>query len=116
MTRITDNQQLIMLVREQLSRVSRSKIAKSNKVKNDGRPVQTAGVSAAKQLAESGEFSVEELQRSVVQGLLTEEFGDGILNDARFQQAIDQIAQIIRDDPESSKLMQDSLRQLGVPE
>jgi hypothetical protein len=44
------------------------------------------------------------LKRAVIEDILTDQFGTALLNDARFQQVIDQVTEAIEADPEGAAI------------
>lgn len=116
MTRIDSNQQLIQLVRQQLSRVSRAKVARSAKLKNTTSRSPTTGISTTQQLSESGDFTEEEMQRALVHGILVEEFGESLINEAQFQQIVDRITRQLQQDEDSAALTKAALGDFAKPD
>ncbi len=113
MTRIDQNQQLIALVRQQLSQVSRARIARTAKVRNDKSSDSTHDVGKIRKLAAREGISEEEMQRALVQGILIEEFGEGVINDAKFQQIVDRITGLLQADDRAAVLLQQSVQRLS---
>jgi len=112
MTRITNNHALMALVRQQLSKVSRAKSSGIAKISSHGASKKSNGISSIRRLSKTDDFSDEELARAVVQTLLADEFGDGLVNDAKFQQVVDRITRIITEDPQTKSLMEKSLQEM----
>ena len=112
-TRIDQNQQLIALVRQQLGQVSRAKVARTAKNKNNTSSDSIHDVGRLRKLAAREGISDEAMQRALVQGILTEEFGEGLINDAQFQQVVDRITRLLQADERTMALLQHSVRQLS---
>lgn len=111
MTRITKSDQLAILLRQQLSQLSRRKTSSTGSAK--GQSVKSgSGLSRVQQIAASNGFSDSDVQRALIQGLLEEELGDGLMNDAKFQQLINRVHSIIRDDPDALMVLKESVKQL----
>ncbi len=108
MTRIDNNQQLIAIVRQQLERASKAKIERTPKVA----PSTSKEVTGAKRLSQLEGFNEDELSRALVESILTEEFGEGLINEAQFQQIVDKITKQLKSDGESAKLISDTLLEL----
>lgn len=114
MTRITSNLDLVRLVQQQLNKVARAKRNRTSKVKSGSNSSQPQGLAAVQKLAEVGSYSDDELKRALVQGLLAEEFGEGLINDSQFQQVVDKVTKLISQNPETDALLRDSISQLAA--
>lgn len=112
MTRISNNDQILLLLRQQLLRLSGEKPAQ--RASKAGNKVHTDKVAVArlKALASVEEFGDDEFERTLVQGLLTDEFGEAIINDPRFQQLVDKVWKIIASDEQSRRLFADAKKEL----
>lgn len=96
MTRITGAEQVLMLLRERLARgtgaggtVRRNPLARGERAPLD-RLRAMVGFDA---------LDPDERRRAVVQGLLIEELGEGVANDAGFQSVLGDVMRIIGDMP-----------------
>jgi hypothetical protein len=68
---------------------------------------QRAGaVERTRVLAESGEIGDAVIERTLISGLLEEEFGANFVNDAQFQKVVDDVRAAIAGDPDGRLLMQ----------
>lgn len=113
MTRITNSDQLAILLRQQIGQLLRKTTsAKGKTAKGERNQFAVSDLSRIQQIAASEEFGESEVQRALIQSLLVEELGEGLMNEAKFQQLIDRVHAIIRDDQDSARLLKDSVRQV----
>lgn len=113
MTRISNVDQVLMLLRQQLQR-----LGKSDRARKSG----ATGASAAERrqpamgrieaVMRTDRLSEDELGRSLVAALLVDEFGEGPANDHKFRQVADEVYRIISADPQAKKVLGDALRTL----
>lgn len=112
MTRITNADQVVIILRNQLQRMQST----PKKQKTDSKKTRdTEGenpLDRLKSLAESEQFSDAEMHRALVQSILTHEFGTEISNDPKFQSIISQISQLLGSDDDTKQLMQSALSEL----
>lgn len=110
MTRISNADQVLLRLHEQLRRLGKDRIARGG----------AAGVRESRQepavrlraLAARGGVSQEELGRTVVRSLLADQFGDTIGNDPAFDVIADDVARIIADSESGRALLDRALAQL----
>lgn len=113
MTRITNTDKLVMLLQERLKAASRKgKDVKTAKTGKTVAPAKSGDVALARELANAG-HDENDTHHALIQGILSQEFGDRLVNDANFQQIVGQVVEIIKRDPEMRKHLQNSLRELG---
>ncbi|MEO1045890.1 MAG: hypothetical protein AAFX04_10655 [Pseudomonadota bacterium] len=105
MTRIDQNQQLIALVRQQLERLSKTRKAVRPKTSAGDGSADSDRLSALQRLDALKQAAPERLHRALIEGLLLEEFGDGVANDARFQNVVDRVLMLLRSDAETQRLL-----------
>lgn len=106
MTRINNTEHILLLIGQQLQRLSDTKRSKKTA---KGAHLQKASRTAAERLrsiARSGDVSDDDFNRSFIQGLLTDEFGEALINDPRFQKMTETILQIITSDRASKELLE----------
>jgi len=92
----------------------RARAANSEKSSNAS-PVDTRQAHAPSGLAAFVSQSTttdHEARRALVEQLLANQFGNELLNQARFQQIIDQVTAVLEADPELSGMMAEVLRDL----
>ena len=112
MTRISNNDQILLLLRQQLQRIAGDKQTRRSSKIGSKSQVEKAAVARLKALARLEEFGDDEFERTLVQGLLTDEFGEGIINDPRFQRIVDQVWKIIASDEQSRHLFAEAKQEL----
>jgi hypothetical protein len=111
MTRITSSDQVLVLLREQLRRLGRGAAGASARSARTGDTAAPA-MARMKALAERDSVGEEELRRTLVRALLTEELGDALANEPALQNVFDDVARIIGTSPEGAELLDRALRQL----
>jgi hypothetical protein len=114
LTRISNVDQVLLLLREQLERASRHRGAERS-----DKAVRTQNVTArplerAKALAAFDGMEPNEVRRTVVRGLLVEAFGEGAANDPAFQAVVDDVFRIITEMPGGSALIDQAVDQLRI--
>jgi hypothetical protein len=112
MDRIGTVDQVLLLLREQLRKTGRARdTGKNQRVarmdRSAARPLERV-----RALAALDALDPEDKRRAVVRGLLTEEFGDGIGNDAALQTMVDEVVRIIDAAPGGRELMDRAVAQL----
>lgn len=110
MTRITNADQVLMLLRSHLQRAERSR--RSSKPVGAETSRRTA-LERVQDIAAAQQSSEEDLHRALVAGILAEEFGPGFANDARFQDMVSTIIDIISRDDQSRDLFSKAIAQLS---
>ena len=112
MTRITNVDQVLLLIRQQLQRLSTGSGAPARKARNvQNGPRQTAlgRLSALNRLQDLPET---DLENSLVRALLTDEFGDRLANDPRFLRVAGEVSRIIAGDEEARDLLRQAVRRI----
>jgi hypothetical protein len=106
-TRITNADQVLILLRSHLQRAQRARGAAK-----PARAGKRSAVGRVQQMASEAQLSQADLKRALVAGVLTEEFGPTIASTARFQQLVDDVLAIIERDGASAVLLRDAMSQL----
>jgi|CXWL01.1.fsa_nt_gi hypothetical protein len=109
MTRITNSDQIFVLLRAYLQRGERA-TTKGQPAPSE--KTTSTPLSRAKRLAMAEDLSEGETERALVAGLLAEEFGEGFANEARFQVLVTDVLQIIRSDEAARQVMLMALARL----
>ncbi|MEI9851962.1 MAG: hypothetical protein WDN24_15270 [Sphingomonas sp.] len=112
MTRIGTVDQVLLLLREQLQRAGRARPGARGEAparldRAAGRPLERV-----RALAALDALDPEEVRHAVVRGLLTEEFGDGIGNDAALQTMVDRVVRTIDETPGGRELIDRAVAEL----
>jgi len=108
MTRITNAEQVLMLLRAHLERAQRS--GKKRTTSRNSRP---GPLERVQQLASAEGLSETDLARALIAGLLTEEFGPAFAVEPRFQTMVEDVRQLIDRDENGRALMRRALAQLA---
>jgi len=111
MTRITNADQVLILLRAHLERMRA--VARTGKAEAaKGKPAPRQGpIERMQELTDTG-LSEAQFERALISGLLTEEFGAGLANEPRFQQIIDEVTVAIRRDPDGQNLLRQAIANL----
>jgi len=109
MTRIGNVDQVLLLLREQLQRAGKERQAAR---KSRAGPAAPRPLDRVRALAAMDSLNDDELRRAVVRGILTEEFGEGVGNDAALQAIIDDVVRIIGETPGGPDLIGRAVAQL----
>ena len=114
MSGVTTVDQALLLLRAELQRMA--KTTKSAKPARSARADGTGAtmVDRVRQLAAVRSLSDEEFGRALIANLLADEFGDGLVNDVRFQTLAGDVDRLIRDDANGRAVLDRAVRQLRV--
>lgn len=110
MTRITNADQVLLLLQSHLQRAQRGErrtVSPSSRVSTQQTPLERVQT-----LARQDDLPDSEIGRALIRGLLLHEFGSGVANDAKFQGMIDELLATIRRDEAMSRLLDSAVRQL----
>lgn len=99
MTRITNVDHLVLLLRQRLN--ERAQRTSAQKSAAPGRVDQRTGVQALSSIEEVDDRT---LRRALIQDVLAEHFGRALLNEAEFQQIVDRVTSALEEDRDASKL------------
>lgn len=112
MTRITNTEHVLLLLRGHLERTQRTR-RKHSKTGAVTRKDGQRGVERAQAIAGSQAADEADIERAVIAGLLADEFGDALANDPQFHQVVEQIAAIIGRDDAGQTLLRRAIAQLA---
>jgi hypothetical protein len=112
MTRISNADQVLLLLHEQLDRLARKRSAGSTRARSPsvGTPEPMARLRA--RAAQEG-IAEEDLKRALVRGLLAQQLGDAIANDPAFEVIAGDVARMIGESEEGRALLDRALIQLN---
>ena len=113
MTRINQVDQVLMLLRQQLQRMEKAK--RRPQAGSAARAGTPSAVRRPAALARIDSLSPEDLEQSLIRALLTEEFGEALASDARFQKVVADVHRIIAADRETRQLLRQAVEQLKQP-
>lgn len=111
MTRITNVDQVLLQLRQQLQRLSRN--AQSVHATKSGSTVPAIRRSALRRIVELDRFddlTGEEFERALIRALLIDEFGEAVANEPKFQQLSNDVFRIISSDRPTRELLQRAAR------
>lgn len=111
MTRVSQADQVLLLLRERLQRMDRARAERGGRAggPRGATPRPLARLQAMPSLGELGD---EEFRRTLVRAVLAEQLGDGIANDPSFQALTDEIFRIIAESDEGRTLIDRAAAQL----
>ncbi len=94
--KVAGSDHVLLLLREKLARLSLEQADKARRTagKGDPRPVDRL-----RAMAGFDALGEDERRRAVVHGLLTEELGEAVANDAAFAAVLDEVLRIVGDMP-----------------
>ena len=102
---VSNADQLVRLLRQQLVERSRAKstkkLQKNKSAQNDS--VDRLSAVAGEVVRAGGQD--QQLRHLLVEQLLSEQFGSALTNEPRFQQVVDQVSEIMSADPAISELL-----------
>lgn len=110
MTRISNADHVLLLLREQLQKIGQSRkerTSRSGTVRGASTPRPIARLQAMGSLEDGEEF-----RRTLVRAILTEEMGEAMANDPSFQAVVDNVYRMISASPDGQELIDRAGRQL----
>jgi hypothetical protein len=111
MTRISQSDHLLALLREQLRRVDRGRAGPVSPTSRAGSATPPARA-RMKALASLDSLEEEEVRRALVRALLTEQLGDGVAGDPGLQTIFDEVYRIISESSEGRALLERAAGQI----
>ena len=113
MTSISNVDQVLTLLRQQLQRTGKSDQArKTGKTRNKDAETRKPAADRIEEISRSASLSDEELARNLVAAMLIDEFGEGVANDHRFQRLAGDVYRIIAADPDVRELLRSALKHI----
>ena len=94
MTRVSSSEHVLLLLRERLQRMERGRAGAAARSGRGSGPT-AAPMARLKALSELDQLADEDLRRTLVRSLLSEELGEAIANDPNFQTVADDVFRII---------------------
>lgn len=116
MTRISNVDQVLMLLRQQLQRLGKSERSAKGSgtaaTRAERRPPAPTRIEA---VLRDTPLSEEDLARTLIQAMLVDEFGEAVANDHKFQNVSAEVYRLIARDPEASRVLSAALVGLHKP-
>lgn len=109
MTRITSVDQALLLLQSHLQRTERSRHPSNRNVASLDR---RSGLQRVREIASNGQTSEDDLRRALIAGILLDELGGAIEDDARFQEIVTKVKEAILADAGSRSALDRVLEQL----
>jgi hypothetical protein len=107
MTRITNAEQVLILLRAHLERAQRS-----SRKRTQSRDAKLGPMERVQRLASAEGLSEADMARALIAGLLTEEFGASFAAEPRFQAMVEDVRQVIERDEKARTLLRKALEEL----
>src|SRR5262249_40038923 len=110
MMRITNADQVLMLLRVHLQRTEKTRRGKTAPSR---KPASKSALQRVQALASEEALSPEDLERALIAGIFTEEFGSAAANDPKFQTMVDDVLAMIRKDQAAAALLKNAVGRLA---
>ncbi|MGE0828006.1 MAG: hypothetical protein AB7O04_01475 [Hyphomonadaceae bacterium] len=111
MTRITNAEQVLLLLRAQLENAQRK--GRKDAARTSSAPQKSRSTLArVENVAKIDHLSDEQIARTLIGGLLEAEFGADVANTANFQTLIDSVHKLIKDHASARDLLAQAVQQL----
>jgi hypothetical protein len=110
---ISNVDQIILVLRQRLQQRSKTAALKGGGgvSRTQGR-IAPAKLASVKSLASLDGVDDRLLRRTLIQNILSDQFGPDLVNDARFQQVVDQVTETLEEDEQGSRLLAGLLAEL----
>jgi hypothetical protein len=109
---ISNVDQLVLLLRQRLTERSRaSPGGQRDRTHSPSEPTQ-GSVHSVQALAALEDVDEHQLKRAVIQSILAEHFGAGLVNDAKFQQVVDRVTETLESETGAPLLFAQVVREL----
>jgi hypothetical protein len=110
LTRITNADQVLLLLKSHLQRAQRGERKPASAPLRSS--AQQTPLERVQNLVRQDDLPESEIGRALVRGLLSHEFGASVSNDAEFQAILDDVLATIRRDETTSRLLNRAIAQL----
>ena len=112
MTRITQADQIMQLLRQQLQRLGPNGHAARASRTGKSAPQRQSPLTRIAAMAALDNLSDDDLARALIRALLTEEFGETLASEPKFARIVDEVHRMISEDAETARLLVRSLSQV----
>jgi hypothetical protein len=99
---ISNVDRLVLLLRQRLAEQAKAAAGRRDTVRLEP---GAAGLGAVQALAGLDDIDPRQLKRALIQNLLADSFGGALINDAKFQQIVDRVADTLQGEPASARLL-----------
>lgn len=113
MTRISASDQILALLRARLEHMAALKKRRKAGPVGETDPGEASNLQRIRALARIDDLSDEDFNRSLLQGLLIQQFGEAMANDPRFQDMVTRITEILDGDTEGRLILAAARRELA---
>lgn len=99
---ISQVDQLALILRQRILDQSKTRSARR---KGSGGETRSSWVASLKTLAAADAVDDHQLRRALIQNILAEQFGRGLVNETKFQQVVERVVETLEADSSGSILM-----------
>jgi len=112
LARITNGEQIALVLQARLNRLKKQKKASRNEAKNNVDPPAPSERDALAEIAANQNLCEDGLARQVVGHLLEEEFGAEFALDHRFSLIVNKVSEMLQKDEASAKVLSATIEEL----
>lgn len=105
MTRVTQTDQIMQLLRQQLQRLGKGKAAARGVRTGKAAADQQSPLARVTALTAPGTLTDEDLARTLIRALLTEEFGETLASEPKFDRVVSEVYRMLAEDAETARLL-----------
>ena len=114
MTRITNADHVLLLLRNHLERTQKERRKRAKAETSGQKPASQPGaLQRVEHLASVDGLSDLEVKKALIAGILADEFGNQVTNDPQFVQVVDDVVKIIERDEDASALLRRAFQQIA---
>lgn len=100
---ISNVDQIVLILRQRLLERARTSAGRRNSSQEGARGIHAR--TSIQELAAVESIDDRQLKRALIQGILTEQLGSALINEAKFQQVVDRVTDTIEADAQGSSLL-----------
>lgn len=112
MTRITNADQVLLLLRSHLERSGRSRRKGGAAKTANSTPSHPTSLQRVQEIAQAEALSDDDIKRTLISCILIDEFGPDVVNDAKFQDVINDVTRVLNQNSKGRRLLDLSVKQL----
>lgn len=102
---VSNANRIAMLLRQRLQERAKGTGAQRATQRDAGPADGMAGKSAVRDAGAIGALDDRKLRRALIENILADQLGNGLINDAQFQQVVDQVTEAIAADGDGGALL-----------